>query len=52
VAGKLRQKYQKKGTTLATTDIIIGAAALIYDLILVTRNIKHYPFPELEIKEI
>ena len=52
VAGKLRQKYQKKGTTLATTDIIIGAAALIYDLILVTRNIKHYPFPELEMKEI
>ena len=52
VAGKLRQKYQKKGKTLATTDIIIGAAALIYDLILVTKNIKHYPFPELEMKEI
>ena len=52
VAGKLRQKYQKKGKTIATTDIIIGAAALIYDLILVTKNIKHYPFPELEMKEI
>jgi hypothetical protein len=51
-AGKLRQNYLRKGTTLAITDVIIGATALIYGLILVTRNIKHYPFPELEIKKI
>ena len=52
VAGKLRQKYLKKGITLATTDVIIGATALIYDLILLTKNVKHYPLPEIEIKEI
>ena len=40
-AGKLRQKYFKTGITLATTDVIIGATALIYNLILVTKNIKH-----------
>lgn len=51
-AGKLRQKYLKKGITLATTDVIIGAAALTYGLILITKNIKHYPFPELEIKVV
>ena len=28
-AGKLRQKYLKKGITLAITDVIIGATALI-----------------------
>lgn len=52
IAGKLRQKYQKKSITLVISDVIIGATALIYDLILVTKNIKHYPFPELEIKKI
>ena len=52
LAGELRQKYFKKGKTLATTDVIIAAAAITYGLILVTKNVKHYPFPELEIKEI
>lgn len=51
-SGRLRQKYSKKGITLATTDVIIGASALIYGLILITKNVKHYPFPEVEIKEI
>lgn len=50
-AGKLRKKYYKKGITLATADVIIGATALIYDLILVTKNIKHYPFPDIKIEE-
>jgi len=52
LAGGLRQKYFKKGKTLATADIIIAAAAITYGLILVTKNVKHYSFPELEIKEI
>ncbi len=51
-AGRLRQKYVKKGITLSTSDAIIGAAALIYDLILATKNIKHYPFPDIKIKKI
>ena len=52
LAGKLKQKYGKKGMTLATSDVIIAAAAIAYGLILITKNKKHYPFPELEIKEI
>ncbi|MHB1336888.1 MAG: PIN domain-containing protein [Candidatus Humimicrobiaceae bacterium] len=51
-AGTLKQKYVKKGKTLSTTDVIIAATAMTYGLILITKNVKHYPFPELEIKEI
>lgn len=52
LAGGLKQKYIKKGKTLATTDLIIAATAMVYGLMLITKNTKHYPFPELEIKEI
>ena len=52
LAGKLKQKYGKKGKTLATSDVIIAATAIAYGLILITKNVKHYPFPELVIKEI
>ena len=52
LAGELRQKYVKKGRTLATTDVIIAATAIIYDLIIITENANHYPFPELKVEEI
>ena len=52
LAGKLKQKYGKKGKTLTTIDVIIAATAITYGLILITKNIKHYPFSELEIKGI
>ena len=52
LAGKLKQKYGKKGKTLATSDVIIADTAIAYGLILITKNKKHYPFSELEIKEI
>ena len=52
LAGKLKQKYDKKGKTLATSDVIIAATAITYGLILITKNVKHYPSPELVIQEI
>ena len=52
LAGELRQKYFKEGKTLATTDVIIAATAITHGLILITKNVKHYPFPELEVKEL
>jgi len=52
LAGELRQKYFKKGKTLATTDVIITATAMTYNLILITKNVKHYPFSELKIEEV
>ena len=52
---KLKQKIiaPKKvyGKTLAAADVIIAAAAITYGLILITKNVKYYPFPELEIKK-
>jgi len=52
LAGELRQKYVKRGKTLAATDVIIAATAITYGLTLLTKNVKHYPFPELEIEEV
>ena len=52
LAGELRQKCFKQGKTLATTDVIIAATAITYNLILITKNIKHYPFSELIIEEV
>ena len=52
LAGMLKKKYAEKGKTLAISDVIIAATAMVYGLALVTKNVKHYPFPELEIKEI
>ena len=51
LAGELRRKYIKKGIILATTDVVIAATAMRYGLILLTKNVKHYPFPELRIEE-
>ena len=52
LAGELRRKYVKKGKTLATTDVIIAATAITYDLTLVTKNVKHYPFLQLKMEEV
>lgn len=52
LAGELRQKHGQKGKTLATTDVIIAATAMAYGLILITKNVEHYPFPELEFEEV
>jgi len=52
LAGELRRKYIKKGIILATTDVVIAATAMRYGLTLLTKNVKHYPFPELRIEGI
>jgi len=52
LVGKLKQKYTGEGKTLATADVIIAATAVTYGLTLITKNVKHYSFPGLEVKEI
>ena len=47
LAGELRRDFGRKGVTLATTDVMIAAVALHYELILITDNLKHYPMREL-----
>ncbi|MBM3709370.1 MAG: type II toxin-antitoxin system VapC family toxin [Actinobacteria bacterium] len=52
LAGAMKQEYAKKGKTLSTSDVIIATTALTYGLILITKNIKHYPFNNLKLKEL
>lgn len=47
-AGLLRHEYKKKGRELGLADCLIAATALCSDAYLLTRNIKDYPFSDLE----
>lgn len=48
-AGRLIYQYARKGITLALPDTLIGATALVHVLTLATTNVRHFPFPGLEI---
>ena len=37
------RKYRKKGITLSDIDCLIMATAMEKELLIVTRNVKHYP---------
>jgi predicted nucleic acid-binding protein len=49
LAGKLRHNYQVQGKVLKTVDTTIAATAIINEYCLVTRNIKDFPMPELNL---
>lgn len=51
-AGKLLQDYKQKGLSLGIIDVLIASTALKKKYELITRNIKHYPFPELKLYKI
>lgn len=48
-AGVILRRYVKSHG-LELGDAIIGATALATGAVLVTRNLKHYPFPEIELR--
>jgi predicted nucleic acid-binding protein len=48
LAGRWRQEYRTRGQTLSTADTLIAATAFRAGRCLVTRNVKHYPMPELQ----
>jgi len=49
LAGSSLRKYRGKGISLSLADVIIGATAVIQDLILVTYNTRHYPMAGIQI---
>ena len=49
IAGEYRKEYGKRGITLPTIDVLIASTAILNNYVLVTRNIKHYPLPELSL---
>ncbi|HYI13929.1 MAG TPA: PIN domain-containing protein [Thermomicrobiales bacterium] len=48
-AGRWRYDYARKGIALSTTDTLIAATALAHAAAILTRNVRHYPMPELSI---
>ena len=51
LAGEYIRRYRAQGITLDKPDAIIGATAVLHDLVLVTYNPKHFPMPELQLYE-
>lgn len=49
LAGDLFRQWQRKGQTLALSDLTIAGVALSNDLTLVTDNQKHFPMPDLQL---
>jgi len=52
LAGGYKREYTEKGITLSLSDVMIAAVAISNNLTLVTCNLRHYPMPELNIKQI
>ena len=52
LAGEYKREYAGKGITLSLSDVIIAAVTISNNLILVTDNLRNYPMPELNIKQI
>lgn len=47
LAGKLRRDWLASGYVLSLADVINATIAMSRNLILVTRNVAHYPFDQL-----
>jgi len=47
LAGRMRQEWLSRGYTLAIADVTNAALAISRNLVLVTRNLSHYPFEQL-----
>lgn len=50
-AGLYQKEYRSKGITLGLADCLIAATAVEHGLILVTKNVRHFPMPELSVIE-
>ena len=49
LAGAYLQKYTPRILRFDISDAIIAATAIVHKLILVTKNVKHFPMPEIKI---
>lgn len=46
-AGEWRRRWQAEGITLTTADCLIAGTARVHGLRVATRNVRHYPDPDL-----
>ena len=50
-AGKFKKDYSQKGITLGLDDMLIAATAVQSNYTFVTRNVSHFPMPEIDLYE-
>jgi len=50
-AGLYKRDFQRKGINLSISDTLIATAAVENSLILVTKNVRHFPMEELKVIE-
>jgi predicted nucleic acid-binding protein len=48
-AGRWRYDYARRGITLSTPDALIAATAFSHGAGILTRNVSHFPMPELTV---
>ncbi|MCL4459592.1 MAG: type II toxin-antitoxin system VapC family toxin [Chloroflexi bacterium] len=48
-AGEYMRTYKARGITLDFADSLVAATVVLHDLTLVTKNVSHYPMPELRL---
>jgi len=48
-AGEYIRTYKAKGVSLDFADSLVAATAVLHNLTLVTKNVSHYPMPELQV---
>jgi|ERR1035438_4351572 predicted nucleic acid-binding protein len=48
-AGHLKARYAKRGKVLSVQDATIAAVCIAYGCALVTKNVKDFPMPELQL---
>jgi predicted nucleic acid-binding protein len=51
-AGSWRHEHRQAGVTLTLADALIAATAQAHGAILLTANIRHFPFPDLVVEEV
>ena len=51
LAGKFKKDYSEKGITLGLDDMLIAATAIQSNYTFVTRNVSHFPMPEIDLYE-
>lgn len=49
MAGQYINDFSQQGVRLTVADALIAAVAISYQLVLITKNQKHYPMPEIKL---